>query len=74
VDFKLEERYIDEPRSLRVVVIGAGLSGITSSVFFSAKVPGIQLTIFEKNLDVAGTWYENKYVLNIPESCCDLES
>jgi hypothetical protein len=60
-DFQLEDRYIDEPRSLRVVVIGAGLAGITSTILLQAKVPGIQLTVFEKSLDVAGTWYENKY-------------
>jgi hypothetical protein len=59
-DFELEDRYIDEPRSLRVAVIGAGLAGITAAILLNAKVPGIQLTIFEKNLDVAGTWYENK--------------
>lgn len=57
---ELVDRYIDEPRSLRVVVIGAGLAGITAACLFQAKVPGIQLTIFEKNEDVAGTWYENK--------------
>lgn len=50
--FELEDRYIDEPRSLRVVVIGAGLTGVTAGVLLPAKVPGIQLTIFEKNADV----------------------
>lgn len=49
---KLEERYIDEPRSLRVAVVGAGLAGITAGVLLPAKVPGIQLTIFDKNADV----------------------
>ena len=57
---ELEDRYIDETRSLRVAVIGAGLAGITASILLPAKVPGVQLTIFEKNFDVAGTWYENK--------------
>ena len=50
--FELEDRYIDEPRSLRVVVIGAGLTGVTAGVLLPAKVPGIKLTIFEKNADV----------------------
>jgi cation diffusion facilitator CzcD-associated flavoprotein CzcO len=70
VSFQFEDRYIDEPRSLRVVVIGGGLAGITAGILFPAKVPGIQLTIFEKNLDVAGTWYENKY----PGVQCDIPS
>ena len=50
--FELVDRHIDEPRSLRVVVIGAGLSGVTAGVLLPAKVPGIKLTIFEKNADV----------------------
>lgn len=49
---KLIDKYSDEPRSLRVAVIGAGLSGILSGILLPAKVPGIKLTIFEKNADV----------------------
>ena len=49
--FDLLERHIDEPRELRVAVIGGGLSGITAGILLPAKVPGIQLTIFEKNHD-----------------------
>jgi hypothetical protein len=55
VSFQLEDRYIDEPRALRVVVIGAGLAGITAGILFPAKVPGINLTIFEKNEDVVSS-------------------
>jgi L-2-hydroxyglutarate oxidase LhgO len=33
-------------------VIGAGLAGITAGALLPAKVPGIQLTIFEKNPEV----------------------
>jgi len=33
-------------------VIGAGLTGITAGVLFPAKVPGVDLTIFDKNADV----------------------
>lgn len=49
---KLIERYIDEPRELRVAVIGAGLSGVLSGILLPAKVPGIKLSIYEKNADV----------------------
>jgi len=47
----LVDRFIDEPRSLRVAVIGGGLSGITAGVLLPAKVPNIKLTIYEKNHD-----------------------
>ena len=57
-DFKLSEKPIDEVRELKVAVIGAGLTGITSGILLSAKVPGINLSIFEKNADVVSysTW------------------
>lgn len=39
----------------QVAVIGAGISGITAGVFLPVKVPGIDLTIFEKNADVVSS-------------------
>lgn len=56
---KLEDRYIDEPRELRVAVIGAGLSGTLAGTLLPAKVPNINLTIFEKNADVVSIIIEN---------------
>lgn len=50
----LLDRYIDEPRPLRVAVIGGGLSGILAGVLLPEKVPGIQLTIYDKNYDFVG--------------------
>lgn len=52
---------IDDVRELTVAVVGAGLSGINAGILLPAKVPGIKLTIFEKNADVSGTWLENAY-------------
>lgn len=47
----LVDRFIDEPRQLRVAVIGGGLAGISAGIMLPAKVPGIKLTIYEKNKD-----------------------
>ncbi|KAH8888551.1 FAD/NAD(P)-binding domain-containing protein [Thozetella sp. PMI_491] len=66
----LVERFIDEPRPLRVAVIGGGLSGILAGILLPAKVPAIQLTIYEKNEDFGGTWFENVY----PGVRCDIPS
>jgi hypothetical protein len=52
---QLIDRFVDEPRPLRVGVIGAGLAGITAGILLPAKVPGIKLTIYEKNSDVVCT-------------------
>ncbi len=49
---RLENHPIDEVRNLRVAVIGAGLAGIIAGVLLPAKVPGIDLRIYEKNSDV----------------------
>lgn len=43
---------IDHVRELKVAVIGAGLAGINAGILLPAKVPGIKLTIFEKNEEV----------------------
>lgn len=46
---ELVDRYIDEPRKVRVAVVGGGLSGILAGILLPVKVPGIDLTIYEKN-------------------------
>ncbi|KAG5953594.1 hypothetical protein E4U53_004549 [Claviceps sorghi] len=66
----LVDRFIDEPRALRVAIIGGGLAGILAGILLPAKVPGIQLDIFEKNKDFGGTWLENVY----PGVRCDIPS
>lgn len=52
---QLIDKFVDEPRPLRVGVIGAGLAGITAGILLPAKVPGIKLSIYEKNADVVCT-------------------
>jgi 4-hydroxyacetophenone monooxygenase len=44
---------------LKVVVIGAGMSGLLSGI--RLKQAGLDFTIVEKNADVGGTWLENAY-------------
>jgi 4-hydroxyacetophenone monooxygenase len=46
-------------RTLRVVVIGAGMSGIAAS--HRLQQAGIDHVVLEKNDDVGGTWLENRY-------------
>ena len=46
-------------RRLKVVVVGAGMSGILTGI--RLKQAGIDFTIIEKNADVGGTWLENAY-------------
>jgi 4-hydroxyacetophenone monooxygenase len=46
-------------RTFRVVVIGAGMSGIAAS--HRLQQAGIDHVVLEKNDDVGGTWLENSY-------------
>ena len=50
---------INAGRSLRVVIIGAGMSGILAA--HRLQQAGIPYTVVEKNGDVGGTWFENTY-------------
>ncbi|KAJ6009150.1 hypothetical protein N7499_000896 [Penicillium canescens] len=64
----ISERAIDEPRPLKVIYVGAGVSGILAAIQFPKHVPGIELAIYEKNPDLGGTWFENRY----PGCACDI--
>lgn len=44
---------------INVVIIGAGMSGILLAI--RLKQAGIPYTVLEKNSEVGGTWYENRY-------------
>jgi len=46
-------------RDFHVLVIGAGMSGILAAI--RLKEAGIGYTVVDKNADVGGTWYENRY-------------
>lgn len=57
----ISERAVNQPRPLKVIYIGAGISGILAAIKFREAVPGLDLTIYEKNPELGGTWYENQY-------------
>jgi len=56
----ITDKAIDEPRALKVIYIGAGVSGIIAAIEFLKLVPVLELVIYEKNAEIGGTWYENR--------------
>ncbi len=46
-------------RGFRCAVIGAGASGLAAA--HRLRQAGVEVTVFEKNQDVGGTWLENVY-------------
>jgi len=63
-----KRRVVENFRPMRVIVIGAGFSGIYCGVRIPERLRNVSLTIYEKNSGVGGTWYENRY----PGCACDI--
>lgn len=57
-------------RRIKVITIGAGASALNFAHEVSTSDLDIQLTCYEKNPEIGGTWYENKY----PGCACDIPS
>ncbi|KAJ6166968.1 hypothetical protein N7470_002415 [Penicillium chermesinum] len=66
--FAIEEHPVDLVRPIKVGIIGAGLTGLSAGALLPAKLPGLDLRIYDKNADVGGTWFENTY----PGVRCDV--
>jgi hypothetical protein len=58
---KADVNEIDCARPMKVIVIGAGISGILAAIRFPRRIPKLDLVVYDKNPEVGGTWYENKY-------------
>ena len=52
---------IHEERHMKVICIGAGASGLLMAYKLQRSFNNFDLTLYEKNDDIGGTWYENKY-------------
>ncbi|KAI8971008.1 FAD/NAD-P-binding domain-containing protein [Trametes punicea] len=68
--FPIGDFCIDDSRLTKVLIVGAGFSGITAGIRFQQKLPDVGLTIYEKSAGVGGVWFNNKY----PGLTCDVPS
>lgn len=63
---------LDQPlhtkRKLRLICIGAGIAGIAAAYKYQQDLENVDFVIYEKNDNVGGTWYENRY----PGCACDI--
>ena len=64
----LKNASVENFRKMRVIVIGAGYSGIYMGIRIPEWLRNVDLCIYEKNQGLGGTWYENKY----PGCACDI--
>lgn len=61
----VQDHYAQTPigaaRPLKVIVIGAGISGILNAIKLPQQLEKLDLVIYEKNTELGGTWWENRY-------------
>lgn len=48
-------------RPMKIICIGAGASGLVFAYKLQRSFENFDLTVYEKNEEVSGTWYENRY-------------
>ena len=65
---QIKDAPIENFRPLRVIVIGGGYSGIYLGIRIPEWLRNVDLTIYEKNDGLGGTWWENRY----PGCACDI--
>ena len=52
---------IHSERHVKIICIGAGASGLLLAYKLQKHFNNYSLTIYEKNSEVSGTWFENRY-------------
>ena len=62
--YTVTEAPIHAGRKIRVVCIGSGASGLLLAykIRYNFEANDVELQVYEKNLDLGGTWLENRFV------------
>ncbi|KAF8226831.1 FAD/NAD(P)-binding domain-containing protein [Tricholoma matsutake] len=60
--------HIYKERHMKIICIGAGASGLLLAYKLQRSFQNFSLVLYDKNDQIAGTWYENKY----PGCACDI--
>ncbi|KAH8714753.1 hypothetical protein BGZ61DRAFT_574819 [Ilyonectria robusta] len=68
--FNIKDEPVENQRPMRVIVIGAGFSGIYAAIRISQRLKNVQLQVYEQNEETAGVWWLNRY----PGLACDIPS
>lgn len=68
--YTVREQALGSTKPLRLICIGAGVSGINLLRTLRLNLKDYEAVVYEKNDDVGGTWFENRY----PGCKCDIPS
>lgn len=55
------EQPLGTTRHLRIITIGAGISGLNMIRALRKTMTDYEHVVYEKNDEIGGTWYENRY-------------
>ncbi|KAF4987339.1 hypothetical protein FDECE_15473 [Fusarium decemcellulare] len=66
--FTIKDEPIENQRPMRVIVIGAGFSGIYTTIRLSQRLRNVSIQVYEQNNETSGVWWMNKY----PGLACDI--
>jgi cation diffusion facilitator CzcD-associated flavoprotein CzcO len=58
--YRITEQPLGAVREVRLITIGAGISGLNMVRHVDLHMENVQHVVYEKNEDVGGTWLENK--------------
>ncbi len=68
--YHVREQPLGSKKHVRIVGIGAGASGLNMIRTLRLNLTDYDFVVYEKNADVGGTWFENRY----PGCRCDVPS
>ncbi|KAK4217664.1 hypothetical protein QBC37DRAFT_39521 [Rhypophila decipiens] len=69
-NYNVREQPLGSARRIRIVGIGAGLSGLNMIRTLRLALDNYDFVIYDKNAEVGGTWFESRY----PGCRCDIPS
>ncbi|KAL2395806.1 FAD-binding monooxygenase tazF [Exophiala dermatitidis] len=69
-DVEILEQLYGSHKKMRIAVLGAGVSGLNFFKFAEERLKNVEIICYDKNPDIGGTWYENRY----PGCACDIPS
>lgn len=62
-DYVIPSEDFGTPRKIRLVMVGAGASGLNMARHLELHTENVDYVMYEKNPEVGGTWFENRCVV-----------
>lgn len=59
--YRIREQPYGTKREVKVILMGAGASTLNFLKQAEDQMSNLNITVYEKNSDVGGTWFENRY-------------